>query len=181
MTTSADPFENIEQAERVKFNPTSKVMYKLGDDVIVVEVEDTAERFLFRIVVNDLPSPLTGTQTYEHVLHWQGYSMVSAYYEEIFKPWVPFKPEYAKQIASLSEFDPEPMLVIKEQTIKLEKAEEPKKVLLHTLPKNSRFRYKGFEYILQDNDEFFRAAVKISQTGSIINFNGCIEVEPISD
>lgn len=174
-------FENIEQAEKVKFNPTSKVMYKLGDDVIVVEIENTDKRFLFRLVVNDLPSQLAGTYNYSSVLAWQGYCLVSDYYEGLFNPWIPFKPEYAKQIAALSEPKEYDLLPAREQPLKFVKAEEPKKVLLHTLPENSKFRYKGFEYILQDTDEYYRSTVKVGQTGSILYFNGCTEVEPISD
>lgn len=184
--TKSDPFANIEQARKVGFNATEKHMYRLGVDVIVVEIMNTGKRYLWRMLVNDEPSPVSGN--YERLLHFKGYSLATEFWEGAFTPLVPFQAVFANKIAELQEkseekaIEPLPANKATEQsTIKLEKKEQLAKAYLHELPIKSKFRYKGWIYVLLEVDEFFQAVVKTATTGAVFYFNACIVVEPISD
>jgi hypothetical protein len=68
---------------------TDSKTYRMGQDTIVVEVENSTMRFAWRIIVNGDAS--RWSRHYDGVLMHKGYCIATAYWEGTFPEFIPFK------------------------------------------------------------------------------------------
>ena len=72
--------------------PTESTEFVFFDHIIKVEVSNTTKGYQWRLIVDNDSS--SWTNFYPGILEHKGYGLVTNYWEEVMKPWIPFKIEY---------------------------------------------------------------------------------------